>query len=157
MNPKRTTSLIETHKESLRRYRTELAKNPDSLAYRGMVKNTEEYIEELKEQLQQQQPQAKAKLINEATSTDIRIINLLQAMGWRAGDTLLYQQEYKLTPEQQAQYPGIKAIRPDIILQDLNGTILAVIENKLKDERKALEKTPNVVFGHSETALSVCL
>ena len=140
MNPKRTTSLIETHEESLRRYRTELAKNPDSLAYRSMVKNTEEYIEELKEQLQQQQPQAKAKLINEATSTDIRIINLLQAMGWRAGDTLLYQQEYKLTPEQQAQYPGIKSIKPDIVLQDLNGTILAVIENKLKDERKALEK-----------------
>lgn len=140
MNPERTASLIKTHEESLQRYRAELAKNPGSLAYRGMVKNTEEYIEELKEQLEQQKPQAKAKLINEATSTDIRIINLLQAMGWRAGDTLLYQQEYKLTPEQQAQFPGFKSIKPDIVLQDLNGDVLAVIENKLTDERKALQK-----------------
>jgi superfamily II DNA or RNA helicase len=140
MNPQRTASLIKTQEESLKRYREELAKNPDSLAYRGMVKNTEEYIDELKEQLEQQTPQAKAKLINEATSTDIRIINMLQAMGWRAGDTLLYQQEYKLTAEQQKQFPGIKSIKPDIVLQDLNGDVLAVIENKLSDERKALQK-----------------
>ena len=140
MNPQRTQSLIENHEQSLARYRAELAKNPGSLAYRGMVKNTEEYIEELKEQLTVQKPPAKAKLINEATSTDIRIINLLQATGWRAGDTLLYQQEYKLTPEQQNEYPGVKSIKPDIVLQDLNGEVLAVIENKLKDERKALQK-----------------
>ncbi|RAJ90063.1 helicase-like protein [Larkinella arboricola] len=140
MNPQRTASLIKAHEESLKRYREELAKNPSSLAYRGIVKNTEEYIEELKEQLEQQKPQAKAKLINEATSTDIRIINMLQAIGWRAGDTLLYQQEYKLTTEQQKQFPHIKSIKPDIVLQDLNGDVLAVIENKLSDERKALQK-----------------
>lgn len=140
MNPERTASLIKTNEESLRRYRDDLAKNPDSFFHKGLVKNTEDYVDELKEQLEQQKPQAKAKLINEATSTDIRIINLLQAMGWRAGDTLLYQQEYKLTPEQQQQFPGIKSIKPDIVLQDLNGDVLAVIENKLSDEKKALQK-----------------
>jgi hypothetical protein len=37
--------------------------------------------------------------INEATDTDLKVIDLLQKSGWKRGDTLLYQQEYKLLPE----------------------------------------------------------
>ncbi len=39
--------------------------------------------------------------INEATDTDLKIIDDLKKLGWKTGDTLLYQQEYALTPEQQ--------------------------------------------------------
>lgn len=135
---------IKSFEETLKRYRSELENNPGSTFYSGLIKNTEEYIAELKEELKKQKSEnsteTKTKLINEATSTDLRIINLLQSLGWTAGDTLLYQQEYKLTTEQQAQFSGIKSIKPDIVLQDLNGDILAVIENKLEDERKGLQK-----------------
>ena len=135
---------IKSFEETLKRYRLELENNPGSTFYSGLIKNTEEYIAELKEELKKQKSEnsteTKTKLINEATSTDLRIINLLQSLGWTAGDTLLYQQEYKLTTEQQAQFSGIKSIKPDIVLQDLNGDILAVIENKLEDERKGLQK-----------------
>ena len=78
--------------------------------------------------------------INEATSTDLRVIKLLESVGWKAEDILLYQQEYTLHPEQQVQFPGFRSIKPDIVLQDMNGEIIAVIENKLEDERKALQK-----------------
>jgi type I site-specific restriction endonuclease len=78
--------------------------------------------------------------INEATSTDLKVIKLLESDGWKPEDTLLYQQEYTLHSEQQAQFSGFKSIKPDIVLQDLNGEIIAVIENKLEDERKALQK-----------------
>jgi type I site-specific restriction endonuclease len=77
---------------------------------------------------------------NEATDTDLKVIEALQKIGWKPGDTLLYQQEYKLSTEQQKQFEGKKSIKPDIVLQDINGTILAVFENKLVDERKALPK-----------------
>jgi type I site-specific restriction endonuclease len=77
---------------------------------------------------------------NEATDTDLKVIEALQKIGWKSGDTLLYQQEYKLLPEQQKQFEGRKSIKPDIVLQDINGDILAVFENKLEDERKALPK-----------------
>jgi len=77
---------------------------------------------------------------NEATDTDLKVIEELQKIGWKRGDTLLYQQEYKLPPEQQKQFEGKKSIKPDIVLQDINGDILAVFENKLVDERKALPK-----------------
>jgi hypothetical protein len=37
--------------------------------------------------------------INEATSTDLKVIESLQQLGWKRGDTLLYQQEYALSQE----------------------------------------------------------
>ena len=78
--------------------------------------------------------------INEATDTDLKVIDTLQKIGWKSGDTLLYQQGYNLLPELQKQFEGKKSIKPDIVLQDLNGNILAVIENKFEDEKKALTK-----------------
>lgn len=78
--------------------------------------------------------------INEATDTDLKVIEELTEIGWKRGDTLLYQQEYTLTPEQQKIFEGSKSIKPDIILTDLTGNILAVFENKFEDEKKALTK-----------------
>jgi type I site-specific restriction endonuclease len=78
--------------------------------------------------------------INEATDTDLKVVEILQKIGWKRGDTLIYQQEYRLMPEQQSQFEGRKSIKPDIVLQDLNGNILAVFENKFEDEKKALAK-----------------
>lgn len=77
---------------------------------------------------------------NEATSVDLKVINQLQNQhGWKPDDTLFYQPEYQLTPAQQQEY-GVKSIKPDIVLTDLNGDILAVFENKLEDEKKGLSK-----------------
>lgn len=78
---------------------------------------------------------------NEAQSVDIPVIKALEAVGWKLGDTLLYQPEYKLTQAQQQEY-GCQSIKPDLVLQDLNGEVLAVIENKLeqKNEKKAISK-----------------
>ncbi|MFH1030104.1 MAG: DEAD/DEAH box helicase family protein [bacterium] len=78
--------------------------------------------------------------INEATDTDLKIIDDLKKLGWKAGDTLLYQQEYTLTPEQKKQFEGRKSIKPDITLVDLNHNIIAIFENKFEDEKKALTK-----------------
>ena len=78
--------------------------------------------------------------VNEATTVDLKIIYILKANGWKEGDTLLYQQEYQLTSEQQKEFSGINSIKPDIVLQDLNNNVVAVIENKLEDEKKALQK-----------------
>jgi len=38
--------------------------------------------------------------INEATDTDLKVIEILQTIGWKRSDTLLYQQEFRLLPEQ---------------------------------------------------------
>lgn len=78
--------------------------------------------------------------INEATDTDLKIIKELESLGWKVGDTLLYQQEYALTPEQQKQFEGKKSVKPDITLLDLNHNIVAIFENKFEDEKKALTK-----------------
>lgn len=78
--------------------------------------------------------------INEATDTDLKIIDDLKKLGWKVGDTLLYQQEYTLTPEQQILYEGRKSVKPDITLLDLNHNIVAIFENKFEDEKKALTK-----------------
>ncbi len=78
--------------------------------------------------------------INEATNTDLKVIKELEKLGWKPGDTLLYQQEYTLTPEQQKIYEGRKSIKPDISLVDMNQNIVAVFENKFEDEKKALTK-----------------
>src|SRR3989339_1774713 len=78
--------------------------------------------------------------INEATSTDLKIIKELERLGWKSGDTLLYQQEYQLSPEQQKEFEGKKSVKPDIVLTDLSGDIIAVFENKLEDEKRGLVK-----------------
>lgn len=77
---------------------------------------------------------------NEATDTDLKVIERLQQLGWKRGDTLLYQQDYALNPEQQKMFDGKKSIKPDITLTDIHGNILAVLENKVEDEKKALSK-----------------
>jgi len=76
---------------------------------------------------------------NEATATDLRVIEELQKLGWKRGDTLLYQPQYSLSPEDQEEFSR-KAIKPDIVLQDFQGTPIAVFENKLEDAKKALPK-----------------
>lgn len=84
--------------------------------------------------------------INEATSTDLKVIKELEKLGWKAGDTLLYQPEYPLTPEQQKEFKSKKSVKPDIVLTDLSGDIIAVIENKLEDEKKGLLKLRSLYY-----------
>ena len=55
--------------------------------------------------------------INEATDTDLKVIEELKKVGWKVGDTLLYQKEYILTPEQQKIFEERKSIKPDITLR----------------------------------------
>jgi len=87
-----------------------------------------------------------ARKINEATSTDLPIIQkLVNEYGWKAGDTLLYQQIYDIPENLKKDYPSFKNIRPDIVLQDLNGDVLAVIENNLDKENKDLLKLRTIV------------
>jgi type I restriction enzyme R subunit len=87
-----------------------------------------------------------SKKINEATSTDLPIIQrLLNDYGWKVGDTLLYQQIYDISENLKKDYPNLKNIKPDIVLQDLNGEVLAVIENNLDKENKDLLKLRTVV------------
>lgn len=86
------------------------------------------------------------KIINEATSTDLPIIQkLVNSYGWKVGDTLLYQQIYDIPEYLKKDYPNLKNIRPDIVLQDLNGEVLAVMENNLDKENKDLLKLRTVV------------
>jgi hypothetical protein len=47
--------LIELFEEKLERYKEGLLENPDSLFYKGLVKNTTEYIDELKQTLRELQ------------------------------------------------------------------------------------------------------
>jgi len=77
---------------------------------------------------------------NEASAVDLRVYEALKALGWRLGDTLLYQPNYALTEDEQRDYPGSKSIRPDFVLQDIQGEALAVLEDKLDDPAKALPK-----------------
>lgn len=87
-----------------------------------------------------------SKKINEATSTDLPIIQkLVNEYGWKAGDTLLYQQTYDIPENLKRDYPTLKNIRPDIVLQDLKGEVLAVIENNLDKENKDLLKLRTIV------------
>lgn len=84
--------------------------------------------------------------INEATSTDLPIIlKLVNDFGWKLGDTLLYQQTYEISDSLKSDFPTHKNIRPDIVLQDLKGEILAVLENNLEKENKDLLKLRTVV------------
>ena len=87
-----------------------------------------------------------SKKINEATSTDLPIIQkLVGEYGWKVGDTLLYQQIYDIPENLKKDYPTLKNIRPDIVLQDMNGDVLAVIENNLDKENKDLLKLRTIV------------
>lgn len=87
-----------------------------------------------------------SKKINEATSTDLPVINnLVNEYGWKIGDTLLYQQTYEIPDNLKSEYPNFKNIRPDIVLQDLNGDVLAVIENNLDRENKDLLKLRTII------------
>jgi hypothetical protein len=45
---KNRQEIIELFEEKLKRYKLQLKKDPNSLFYKGLVKNTQEYIEELK-------------------------------------------------------------------------------------------------------------
>jgi type I site-specific restriction endonuclease len=84
---------------------------------------------------------------NEATATDLRVIEDLKKLGWKVGDTLLYQPQYPLSPEQKKEFPDHKCVKPDIVLQDLQGTPLAVFENKLDDPKKGLPKL-RLLYSH---------
>lgn len=87
-----------------------------------------------------------SKKINEATSTDLPVIlKLINKYGWKIEDTLLYQQTYDIPDNLKKDYPNLKNIRPDIVLQDLNGEVIAVIENNLDKENKDLLKLRTVV------------
>jgi len=87
-----------------------------------------------------------SKKINEATSTDLPIIQkLVNEYGWKVGDTLLYQQIYDIPENLKKDYSTLKNIRPDIVLQDMNGDVLAVIENNLDKENKDLLKLRTIV------------
>lgn len=77
---------------------------------------------------------------NEASAVDLKVYDVLKDLKWTLGDTLLYQPSYALTEEEQRDFPGSKSIKPDFVLQDLQGVVLAVIENKLDDPRNALPK-----------------
>jgi len=77
---------------------------------------------------------------NEASAVDLKVYDALKDLKWTLGDTLLYQPSYALTDEEQRDFPGSKSIKPDFVLQDLQGFALAVIENKLDDPQKALPK-----------------
>jgi len=86
------------------------------------------------------------KKINEATSTDLPVIlRLRDEYGWKIEDTLLYQQIYDMPENLRRDYPTLKNIRPDIVLQDMNGEVLAVIENNLDRENKDLLKLRTIV------------
>lgn len=84
--------------------------------------------------------------INEATTTDLPVIQrLVNEYGWKVGDTLLYQQIYDIPENLKKDYSTLKNIRPDIVLQDMNGDVLAVIENNLDKENKDLLKLRTIV------------
>lgn len=77
---------------------------------------------------------------NEASAVDLKVYDALKDLKWTLGDMLLYQPSYSLTEEEQAEYPGSRSIKPDFVLQDLQGFAMAVIENKLDDPQNALPK-----------------
>jgi type I restriction enzyme R subunit len=77
---------------------------------------------------------------NEATAVDLKVYDALKDLKWILGDTVLYQPSYALTEEEQRDFPGSKSIKPDFVLQDLQGFALAVIENKLDNPHAALPK-----------------
>ncbi len=54
-----------------------------------------------------------SKKINEATSTDLPIIQkLVGEYGWKVGDTLLYQQIYDIPENLKKDYSTLKIFAP---------------------------------------------
>lgn len=87
-----------------------------------------------------------SKKINEATSTDLPVIlKLINEYGWKIEDTLLYQQSYDIPEHIKKDYPQYKNVRPDIVLQDMNGDVIAVVENNLDKENKDLLKLRTII------------
>src|SRR3989338_2643928 len=82
---------------------------------------------------------------NEAQNVDLKVAEMLTALGYKRGDTFLYQQTYDLSPEIQIEF-GMKNIRPDFVLRDISSEVIAVVENKLEKERKALDKLRLLYF-----------
>ena len=73
------------------------------------------------------------------------ILRLVNEYHWKIEDTLLYQQSYEIPENLKKDYSTLKSIKPDIVLQDLNGEVLAVIENNLDRENKDLLKLRTVI------------
>lgn len=76
----------------------------------------------------------------EASAVDLRVYDQLKDLYWKLEDTMFYQPSYALSEEEQKQFPGSKSIKPDFVLQDLQGSPIAVIEDKLDDAKRALAK-----------------
>ncbi len=75
---------------------------------------------------------------NEASVVDLKVIKQLEKLGFVLNDTLLYQHSYSIPAHLQADI-GKKYITPDITLVDAySKEVIAIIENKLSDEKKAL-------------------
>ena len=56
-----------------------------------------------------------SKKINEATSTDLLIIQkLVNEYGWKVGDTLLYQQIYDIPENLKRDYSTLKTSAPTL-------------------------------------------
>ena len=53
---------------------------------------------------------------NEAGAVDLAVYDRLSALGWKRGDTLLYQPKYDLTEDELRDFPGNKSIKPDFVL-----------------------------------------
>ena len=53
--PQHLEEIIKIFEKSLEKYKTELEKNQNNIFYQGLVKNTEEYISELKIELNKKQ------------------------------------------------------------------------------------------------------
>lgn len=53
---------------------------------------------------------------------DLAAYEALEALGWKRGDTLLSQQSYALTDDEQKDFPSSKSIKSDFVLVDLQGT-----------------------------------
>ncbi|UJS17145.1 MAG: hypothetical protein L3J17_14700 [Candidatus Jettenia sp.] len=62
---------------------------------------------------------------NEATDTDLKVIERLHQLDWKRGDTLLYRQMYALSPEYQKMFNNQKSIEPNITLTNIHENILA--------------------------------
>jgi hypothetical protein len=59
--------------------------------------------------------------INEATDTDLKVIERLQQLGWKRGDTLLYQQEYAQLPRSLRERAGVRGTILKFLCLSLDG------------------------------------
>lgn len=73
------------------------------------------------------------------------IQKLVNEYGRKVSNTLLYQQIYTTPENLKKEYSTLKNIRSDTALQDMNGDVLAVIENNSDKENKDLFKLRTIV------------